>query len=67
MRRVLFALPLGLALVLLPGAASMAEGPTIEAAGGGPYSWSPSSAAVSAGGAVTFKNPSGSVLHGLTW
>lgn len=68
MRRVLFALPFGLALFLLPGAASMAEGPTIEAAGGesSPY-WNPASAEVAAGGSVSFKNPSASVFHGVTW
>jgi plastocyanin len=66
-RQVLFAAPLGLALVFLSGAASLAESPTIEAAGGGPYSWSPASAEVGAGGSVTFKNPSGSVLHGVAW
>ena len=33
-RRVSFAVPLGLALVFLPGAASLAEDPTIEATGG---------------------------------
>jgi plastocyanin len=64
--RLLFAIPLGLALVLLPAAASSAE-PTIEAAGGGPYYWSPSSAQTAPGGTVTFKNPSSSVLHGVTW
>jgi plastocyanin len=64
--RLLFAVPLGLALVLLPAAASSAE-PTIEATGGGPYYWSPSSAQTAPGGTVTFKNPSGSVLHGVTW
>jgi plastocyanin len=65
--RLLFAVPLGLALVLLSGAASSAEGPTIEAAGGGPYYWSPASAQTTPGGTVNFKNPSASVLHGVTW
>ena len=64
--RLLFAVLPALALILLPAVASSAD-PTIEAAGGGPYSWSPSSAQTAAGGTVTFKNPSGSVLHGLTW
>jgi plastocyanin len=66
--RLLFAVPLVLALVLLPAAASSAE-PTIEAAAGayGSYYWSPSSAQTAPGGTVTFKNPSGSVLHGVTW
>jgi plastocyanin len=68
MRRVLFALPLGLALVLLLGAASMAEGPTIEAAGGesSPY-WNPPTAEIAAGGSVSFKNPSASIFHGVAW
>jgi plastocyanin len=61
------AVPLGLALVLLSAATSSAVDPTIEAAGGGPYYWRPASAAVAPGGAVTFKNGSGSVEHGVTW
>lgn len=64
--RLLFAVLPALALILLPAVASSAD-PTIEASGGGPYSWSPSSAQTAAGGTVSFKNPSGSVLHGLTW
>jgi plastocyanin len=48
--------------------ASLAENPTIEATGGANgYYWSPESAAVSAGGAVTLKSPSVSVPHGVTW
>jgi plastocyanin len=64
--RLLFAVPPALALILLPAVASSAD-PTIEATGGGPYSWSPSAAQTVPGGAVTFKNPSGSVEHGVTW
>jgi plastocyanin len=64
--RLLVAVLPALALILLPAVATSAD-PTIEAAGGGPYSWSPSSAEVGAGGSVTFKNSSGTVLHGVAW
>lgn len=64
----LFAVALGLALASLPGAASSAEGPTIQATGGVyGYYWSPSSAQTTPGGTVTFKSPSASVPHGVTW
>jgi plastocyanin len=54
--------------VFLFSAASLAEGPTIEATGGASgYYWSPSSAEVSPGGSVAFTSPSGSVPHGVTW
>jgi plastocyanin len=70
-RRALFALPLGLALVFLSGAASSAEGPTIQAVTtAGPYGssyWSPSSAQTTAGGTVTFTSPSATTPHGVTW
>ncbi len=66
LRLLLVAAPTGLAAIAF-ATASLAAEPTIEAAGGGPYSWSPSSAQTVPGGAVTFKNPSGSALHGVTW
>src|SRR5829696_6737636 len=67
-RHGLFAGALGLAYVFLPGAASLAEDATIEAAGGVyGYYWSPSSAQVAPGGTVAFKSSSASVLHGVTW
>jgi plastocyanin len=67
-RRLLLAAPLGLSLVLLHGAASLADGPTIQSAGGVyGYYWSPASVEVSAGGSVTFNSASGSVEHGVTW
>jgi plastocyanin len=65
--RLLFGVPPALALIILLPAAANSADPTIEAAGGGPYSWSPSAAQTVPGGAVTFKNPSGSVEHGVTW
>ena len=61
---------LGMAVAVLPTVASLATEPTIEAAGGGygyPFYWSPSTAAVNAGGAVTFKNTSTTVEHGVVW
>src|SRR5215207_8711296 len=63
-RHLLVAGPLALALVLPPGTASSAEGPTIEASG---YSWSPSTAQTPTGGSVSFKSPSASVPHGVSW
>jgi plastocyanin len=66
-RDFLFAVPLGLVLVLLPAATSSAVDPTIEAGGGGPYYWRPSSASIGLGGMVAFKNPSGTVEHGVSW
>lgn len=58
----------GIAGVFLFSAASLAEGPTIEATGGAyGYYWSPSTAEVGPGGSVTFKSPSSSVEHGVTW
>jgi plastocyanin len=68
-RPLLFAMPLALAALLLSITASAAGGPTIEAAGGGGYTfyWSPSSAEVGAGGAVAFRNASAVVPHGVTW
>jgi plastocyanin len=67
-RRSLFAVPLAAALVLLPGASGLAADPTIEATGGVyGYYWSPSSAQVVPGGSVSFKSPSGSIPHGVTW
>ena len=67
-RRLLLALPLGLSLFLLHGGASLADGPTIESAGGAyGYYWSPASIEVSPGGSVNFHSASGSVPHGVTW
>jgi plastocyanin len=68
LRLPLVAVPAGVAGVLLFSAASLAENPTIEGAGGeaNPY-WSPASAEIAAGGSVTFKNPSTSIYHGVAW
>jgi plastocyanin len=68
LRLLLVAAPTGVAGVAIAFAtASLAAEPTIEAAGGSPYSWSPSGAQTAPGGTVTFRNPSGSVEHGVTW
>src|SRR4051794_34630455 len=68
LRLLLVAAPTGIAgAAIVFASASLAAEPTIEAAGGLPYSWSPSGAQTGPGGTVTFKNPSGSVLHGVTW
>jgi plastocyanin len=68
LRLPLVVVPAGVAGLLLFSAASLAEGPTIEAAGGesSPY-WNPASAEIAAGGSVNFKNPSASILHGVAW
>jgi plastocyanin len=68
LRLLLVAAPAGVAgAAIVFATASLAAEPTIEAAGVGPYSWSPSGAQTAAGGTVTFKNPSGSAEHGVTW
>src|SRR5688572_8608570 len=67
-RRSLFAVALTAALLLVPGAVSLAADPTIEATGGVyGFAWSPSSAQVAVGGSVSFNSPSGSAPHGVTW
>lgn len=68
-RHLLLSAVLGSAAALLSAAPSVAEGPTIEAAGGayGGYYWSPSSAEVGGGGAVAFRSASATVPHGVTW
>jgi plastocyanin len=59
---------LGTGCALLLAGGSTAAGPTIEAASSGYYFvWRPASATVGVGGAVSFKNPSASVPHGVTW
>src|SRR5581483_10921762 len=60
---------LGVALALLPGAASSTEpSPTVDAVNQGLYghAWSPSQVAVATGGAVTLRN-STTVPHGVEW
>jgi plastocyanin len=68
-RQSLLAVALGSAALLLSTATTSAQGPTIEATGDGygGFIWSPSTADVSAGGAVTFKSGSPTVPHGVTW
>ena len=73
-RRLLFGLiALPGAIVVLPAVAVSETIPTIEALnssgsyGEQNHSWSPSVATVSAGGLVTFSNPSSVVKHGLEW
>lgn len=68
-RYVPFAVLLGAAAAALPGMAVGAGEPTIEAAGGGGYSfyWSPSTAEVGEGGTVAFKNASTLTEHGVQW
>jgi plastocyanin len=59
---------LAAALVGVGAVNGLAAEPTIEATGSSfaDYAWSPSSAEVSGGGAVTFKNPT-AIPHGLAW
>src|ERR1700724_81613 len=65
----LLAAALGAAAVVLPAIAGSETVPTIEARNGKIYGevhyWSPSAAQVSAGGAVTFANPSPEIRHAL--
>jgi plastocyanin len=62
---------LGAAVVVLPTVAGSETGPTIEAGQSeGIYAsfiWRPSTAEVSAGGTVSFANPSNGVPHGVVW
>jgi len=60
---------LGAATAVAPGIASSETGPTMEAASAGLYgfAWSPSQVAVGAGGAVTLRNTSTTVHHGVHW
>ncbi|HEY4426777.1 MAG TPA: hypothetical protein VGN08_01075 [Solirubrobacteraceae bacterium] len=75
-RRSLILLAAGLfaALIVLPAVAGSETGPaTVTAINSeGVYkeqrhSWSPAAVTVTAGGAVTFANPSSEVRHGLEW
>jgi plastocyanin len=67
-RYVPLAAALGVAGASLPAVASSETSPTVEAVNQGLYShsWSPSQAAVTAGGVVTFRN-STAVPHGVEW
>ena len=66
--RLLQAAPLALGLALLLPALSLADDPTVEAGGGVyGYYWTPANVSVAPGGSVTFRNPSASVLHGVSW
>src|SRR5690349_11458947 len=56
-----------LATLLLLTASSTAADPTVEAAGGAYYSWTPSSVSTTPGGSVNFKSPSATVPHGVSW
>ena len=62
---------LGAALVVLPAIAGSETSPTIEAGQSeglyGGFIWRPASAEVSAGGTVSFANPSAGVMHGVVW
>ncbi|HEY5977723.1 MAG TPA: hypothetical protein VIT85_07680, partial [Solirubrobacterales bacterium] len=61
-------LPLTGALVFLSVSGSIAADPTVEATGSASgYYWSPTQAATTPGGSVTFKSPSPGVPHGLSW
>jgi plastocyanin len=61
-------LPFAAASVFLYASASIAAGPTIEAAGGqSGYSWNPSHIDTSPGESVSLSNSSPTVPHGITW
>jgi plastocyanin len=64
-------LGLAVGLVLLPAVAVSETTPTIEAVNGPgyygePHAWKPAQETVTAGGAVTFSNPTGT-SHGVEW
>ncbi len=65
-RHLLIGGVLAVALAAVPVAGFAAE-PTIEAPASGALTWSPSTADISAGGSVMFKNASTSVPHGVEW
>jgi plastocyanin len=67
-RRLRLPFAAAVALALLFAAAGSAAEPTIEAReGGSGFSWSPSTASVSPGGTIAFKNNSNAVPHGVRW
>src|SRR5690348_2486093 len=58
----------GAALMAFSAVSGLAADKTIETAGSaGTYHWQPSTATVSSGGTVEFKNGSASVPHGVVW
>jgi plastocyanin len=68
-RRILVTLSIACTAALQMSAASSAEGPTIEPAGGGSagFYWNPSAATIGAGGSVAFRSTSTVVPHGVRW
>ena len=60
---------LGAAVAVLPNVASSAPTATVNAVSAGLYNvyWSPSQAAITPGGTVTFANSSSTVTHGIVW
>jgi len=64
--RLIAAVALGAAAVVLPAAAASETAPTIENEDPA-HHWKPPSATIEAGGVVLFKNTSTTVPHGLRW
>jgi plastocyanin len=59
---------LGAAVAVLPNVASSSPTATVNAVSAGIYPyWSPSQAAITPGGTVTFDNASSTVTHGIIW
>jgi plastocyanin len=62
---------LGASVAMIPALSGFASGGTVSASESGcgsqPYCWSPSSESATAGGTVTFRNPSEGVPHGISW
>jgi plastocyanin len=61
---------LGAALAVIPALANSDTSPTVEGISEGIYNtvrWSPSEVAQTPSGAVTFKNSSTTVMHGIVW
>lgn len=65
-RRLLVTVLLGVGVAVAFAAMSLAAEPTIEGTNS-TATWTPTSAEVSQGGSVTFKNSSASVPHGVHW
>jgi plastocyanin len=67
-RRLISIVVLGVVALGLLASAGLAAEPTVEVTGNSlaTYAWTPASAEVDSGGAVTFKNATAN-LHGLAW
>jgi plastocyanin len=71
MRLRVFALPLvallGAGVAVLPSMGSASVGSTATVSGLESIAWSPEQVTISAGGQVTFEDPSKTIPHGVVW